>query len=289
VPSDPSDTNLEKVRTYYDRTVAQEWGRLDRHRTEFAVTMRAVTDALATHLPAPRPLRVLDAGGGPGRYSLALAEAGHEVTLLDLSPANVEHAREVSRGRLAGYHCGSATDLAAFADETFHAVLLLGPLYHLLEETERLRAVSEALRVLVPGGLLFAAFINVFAPIRDSAKYSPTEAPLFHPTPDALLAWMADGRWRAGPASPFTDAWFVHPAAVAPFMEKAGEGALETLSLLAAEGVVSFIEEKLNELEGPVWDYWVEVNYRLAGDPSILGAAEHLLYVGRRRPNGSGG
>jgi len=141
--------------------------------------------------------------------------------------------------------------------------------------------VAEAVRVLVPGGLLFASFITVFAPIRDMAKNYPEAGPKFAATPEELARWVRDGRWVAGEGSAFTDAWFVHPAEVVPLVEGAAD--LETLSLLAAEGVVSMIEEKVNQLEGPLWDYWSEVNYRLAADPSILGGAEHLLYVGRKR------
>lgn len=294
-PTNPTSPDAyARVRSYYDSAVEQEWRRLDRHRTEFSVTLRAIQDGLAS-LAAPGDRsaeydsrdgacrRILDIGGGPGRYSQALHQLGHEVTLLDLSPANVEYARRLTGGALAGYHAGSATDLRAFADASFDVALLFGPLYHLLDEIDRRRAVSEALRVLRPGGLLFTAFITVFAPLRDLAKWNPAEITKRMPTPEATLAWVRDGRAPWAAEAGFTEVWFVHPDAVVPFMEQATGGALETLSLLSAEGIVSMIEDKVNELEGPLWDYWVELNYRLASEPSILGAAEHLVHVGRRR------
>ncbi len=280
----PGDS-LEKVRAFYDADAGYEWSRGERHRTEFAVTLRAIAGVLAAEATAGRlragPTRIIDIGGGPGRYSLALLEAGHRVTLLDLSPANVEHARRVTCGRLDGYHVGTATDLGGFPDGAFDVALLMGPLYHLLDETDRRRAVAEACRVLAPGGLLFASFITVYAPIRDMAKYDPESMRRHFPTPEAVVAWLDDGRWPAKGGSAFTDAYFAHPAAVRPFMESAGP--LETIGLLAAEGVVSEIEDRINVLQGPIWDFWAEVNYRLASDPYVLGGAGHLLYVGRNR------
>jgi 2-polyprenyl-3-methyl-5-hydroxy-6-metoxy-1,4-benzoquinol methylase len=67
---------LDEVQEFYDKNAQNEWDRLDRHRTEFAVTLRALKDYLP-HLP----VEVLDVGGGPGRYSIALAKLGHRVTL----------------------------------------------------------------------------------------------------------------------------------------------------------------------------------------------------------------
>ena len=57
---------------------------------------------------------------------------------------------------------------------------------------------------------------------------------------------------------------------------------LETLGLIACEGVISMIEEKINELTGEAFEAWVELNYKLGRDPTVHGAAEHLLYVGRK-------
>lgn len=266
--------NVNEVQRFYDEHVWEEWERLERHRTEFAVTLKSLEE----HLPPP-PARVLDVGGGPGRYAVELSRQGYEVVLLDLSERCLELAREKARAagvELAGCKRGDARDLSRFADGSFDAVLLMGPLYHLLTEGERRRAIREARRVLADGGLLFASFITRYAPIRWAAKHEPS--------------WIVDRRERlerllstgALPARPhgFTDAYFAHPAEIRPLME--GEG-FRTLELIACEGVVSMIEEGVNELKGDLWEAWVELNWRLGKDPFVHGAAEHLLYVGRTR------
>jgi len=155
---------------FYDQQAEQEWDRLGKHRTEFAVTLRA----LAEHMPPPA--RVLDRGSGPGCLGLELARQGYEVTLFDLSPVCLQTAREKATEAglaLAGVEQGTAVDLSRFGPATFDGVLLLGPLYHLLEEGERRQGLREAWRVLAPGGLLFAAFITRYTAIRYSAVYDP--------------------------------------------------------------------------------------------------------------------
>ena len=62
-------------------------------------------------------------------------------------------------------------------------------------------------------------------------------------------------------------------------METAG---FETMNLIGCEGVVAGHEEDINKVEGELWDTWVALNYRLGQEPSLHGAADHLLYIGKK-------
>ncbi len=267
-------SEITEIAQYYDSDTLLEWLRLERHRMEFAVTMRALAD----YLPEP-PAAILDIGGGPGRYVIALAERGYRVTLVDLAQRNLDFARQKAaehRVQLIDYVHGNALDLKTFPTDTFDAVLLMGPLYHLLEREQRVQAVYEACRVLKPTGVLCAAFITRYSPIRDLAHRVPMQ---FVQERERWEEIIRTGVYRASPSLGFTNAYFAHPLEITPLMEQAG---LETLDLIGVEGAVSRIEEKVNELTGEDWQAWVELNYRLGRDPVMHGAADHLLYVGRK-------
>lgn len=90
-------------------------------------------------------MTILDVGGGPGRYAYWLADTGNSVHLVDILPLHIRQAREFqrrSKSQLASIRLGDARSLE-FEDETADVVLLLGPLYHLVQKKERLRALSK--------------------------------------------------------------------------------------------------------------------------------------------------
>lgn len=259
------------IEGFYDDNAQREWDRLDRHRTELALTLKALDE----YLP-PAPADVLDIGGGPGRYAIELSRRGYSLTLLDLAQTNLDLATQKAAEASVSLHRtlhANALDLGALADSTFDAVLLMGPLYHLVKLEDRIRCIDEAKRVLKPGGLLFAAFINRYGVFVDAAAKYPND--VF----ERRELW--EGIWRDGvnppPHDSFTDAYFAMPDEVVPFMEGLG---LSTLKLLGLEGIVSGHEDSVNALQGDAWTYWVNLNYAYAQDPALHAASQHLLYVG---------
>ena len=112
---------------------------------------------------------VLEIGAGTGRYSIALAQAGHAVTAVELSERNLALLREHAQGldNLKAYQ-GDAIDLGRFADDSFDMTLVLGPMYHLFDEAERDAALREAVRVTKPGGTILTAFLPVHAIMLDN-------------------------------------------------------------------------------------------------------------------------
>ena len=116
---------------------------------------------------------ILDVGGGPGAYACWSAKRGYEVHLIDIAPLHVEMARAASSRQpeapLASVTVGDARSLS-WNDKTVDAVLLLGPLYHLTARADRIRALTEAHRVLKAAGLLFAVGISRFASTMDGLR-----------------------------------------------------------------------------------------------------------------------
>ncbi|KAL1923593.1 uncharacterized protein VTP21DRAFT_8573 [Calcarisporiella thermophila] len=269
-------SSVDNVEKYYDSDPQLEWDRLAVYPTEFHVTLRVLRDSLP-----PAPARIADIGGGPGRYSLELTRRGYDVTLLDLSSANLKLAKEKAaelKVELKEVIHGNALDLP-FADSSFDAVLLLGPLYHFHSREQRVKCLRETLRVVKPGGLIVAAWINRFSVFRDFAKRDP-ESLLQNPS----FLDVASSHGKYDPAMLgdfFCDAYFAHPDEIVPECDEAG---LEVVERVGVEGVVSRNDEKVNQLKGESWEKWVDINYRLGREPSMLGASDHIVAVCRKKP-----
>jgi ubiquinone/menaquinone biosynthesis C-methylase UbiE len=160
-------TDESKIAEVYDRLALHEAERLDRslrHRAEFVLT----TDLLDEFIDSE--MSVLDIGTGPGRYAEHLLRRGARVGLVDLSQRSLD-LFEQRMGSAAGTlfcRVGSALALPGIGDANFDAALMMGPLYHLLHETERATALREARRVLRPRGLLVSTHLSPYQPLVDA-------------------------------------------------------------------------------------------------------------------------
>lgn len=104
-------------------------------------------------------MRIAEVGAATGRYSHALAQKGYQVDAVELVEHNIEIFKENTQpGENVTIIQGNAKDLSAFPDDTYDITLLLGPMYHLFTEEEKLQALSEAIRVTKKGGIVFSAY-----------------------------------------------------------------------------------------------------------------------------------
>jgi len=271
----------EAVRAYYAQFGEREWTRLQHAadgQVEFAVTCQALLRYLPPHA------RVLDLGGGPGRYTIWLAEHGHQVILADLSPELLAIARERIREAGVGGHVeavveADARDLRAWPDGVFDAVVCLGPFYHLPDPADRARAAAELGRVLAPGGVALVALMPRLAFLRRTLALADERRHLLEPGFVARV--LEDGVFSNDVPGRFTSGYGARLEEIGPFFASFG---LEQLTLLSVESLTVGLEAILPELLGDTRVAEVVLGLALAAaaDPSILGLARHLLYVGRR-------
>lgn len=276
----PFDPDIE---SYYAQ--GGEQARLD--QGYFPLERARTQEIVLRHLPQP-PAVVLDVGGAAGAYALWLAARGYEVHLVDPVPLHVEQASQASAASdhpLASASIGDARALAR-EDASADAVLLLGPLYHLVERADRLRALREAGRVLRPGGLVFAAAISRFASLVDNlANAKGGGLPHVLAEPDVLRMVRQDlaGGPHVNPtdeAQYFTTAFFHHPDELAAEARAAG---LAVVDLLPVEGVGAF-----TAAFGRAWadeahrETLLSLLRQVEREPTLIGVSPHLLLVARR-------
>ncbi len=248
-----------------ERLIGDAFNRLELIRTQ---------EIIDRYLPEP-PARILDVGGGPGVYAIWLGELGHEVELIDPVERHIEQARAAG---VPVAHVGTAEALEC-PDETFDMVLLLGPLYHLQERTERQAALEEARRVLKPAGVVFAAAITRFASTIDGLYNGFIDHEEFQ---QIALTDLETGRHvnTGGDPRYFTTAYFHRPDELDHEMRTAG---FREVKVLAVEGVAWAAPDLADRVENPERRRaLLDLMRRLESEPSLLGASPHFLGVGRR-------
>ncbi len=214
------------------------------HRLEFERTK----EILLRYLPPP-PAHILDVGSGPGAYAFWLAEKSYEVHLMDIVPLHVEQAKAADEdGMLANICQGEARSLD-FESDSMDAVLLLGPLYHLQEGSDRIRALKETRCVLKKGGLAFCAVISRFAPLLDGLRQGLLSDLDFRETVQNDLKDAKHLNPKEVPQY-FTTAYLHRPEELPEEIEEAGLRHLKTVGLEGPAWLLGDFEEQWAHIEG---------------------------------------
>lgn len=243
-------------------------------------------ELLERFLPAP-PARVADIGSGPGAYALWLAARGHPVVARDLMPHHVEQLRAAAstRGLTVDAEVGDARRLD-LPDAAYDAVLLFGPLYHLLDRAGRLRALREAARVVVPGGVVLVVAISRWAVILDGMlRLRLTET-----NPDAIA--IVDTVVATGRLDPMVPTAFsAHAHRPAELQAEVAEAGLLETTLVSIEGAGAYLSNAdLEErwASAAARDLLLDVARRLEAVPELVGMGSHLMLVAERPGCGHG-
>jgi len=278
---------IDRVKNYYDNQVEHEWIRLDQdyyHKIEFEVTKHFIYKYTSPNS------RIIDIGGGPGRYTIDLLENNHCVCLVDLSPQLLDKAKsEIDKRNLSqlleNIFERNATNLAQIKSNTYDPTLLMGPLYHLTEYTDRKLALLEALRVTRPGGYIFSSIIPKLCPVRDMFRWSLEGARQSinneNHELDRILNTCTYLNESNNPNA-FTDASFANTFDM-PNLYK--ELNIELVESFSCEGIAAFQGDKINALVNneTTWKNLLQIIIRTATEPSALGAGEHCVFVGRKK------
>ncbi|MGI6191975.1 MAG: class I SAM-dependent methyltransferase [Christensenellales bacterium] len=267
--------SVSTVRAYYDENAQHEWERLDRHPFEFALTTYMMDRYI-------RPGdRVLDIGGGPGRYSLYFARKGCDVTLIDLSSGNVALAKEKAKelGVTITATARNCLEIEELNLGEFDHVFLMGPLYHLIEEEDRVQAVRIAMAHLKQGGILYCSFIMDFGGIIYNMKNGPGLLPEDLKNPAALRIFDSVITREGYAGGAFTDAFFINQHRIEPFMAQFG---LEKLHLFGQEGILAPNENQIMTYPEEEQAMWIDLAKRYLELPELLAFSEHAMFIGRK-------
>ena len=267
---------LEDMLRYYQETPEEPRLFKSSGILEFARSKEIIMRYLA-----PPPLVVLDVGGGPGAYACWLAEQGYEVHLIDPVPRHLALAREASQQQpecpIASVKLGDARGLD-WPDESCDAVLLMGPLYHLTEADQRGKALSEARRVLRPGGVVIGAGINKFAGVFSGLVNGYIDDPDFR----QILERDLDESQHRNPTSKdyFTTAYFHQPEELEAEVNEAGFTVLDNVAVQGPGWLANGLERRMSDPEAR--EQLLELVRKLEREPSLAGVSQHFMVIGRK-------
>ena len=259
---------MTELELYYNKF--NEEKRLNsRHgQVEFITSMKYIhkyLDQIEKDKPRAE-IKILDVGAGTGRYSVPLSEEGYDVTAVELVKHNL--GRLKAKNSAVKAYQGNAMKLSRFADNSFDAVLLFGPMYHLLEKEEQRKALEEAKRVVREGGFIFVAYImNEFSVITYAFKERHIR--------EAMETGMLDENFHCTKIA--NDLY--HMVRVEDLDELNDLVGLNRIQLIAADGAANYLRPYLNALDEEEFKYFIDYHLATCERADLMGASGHLVDI----------
>ena len=265
--------DVNDIAAFYNSSSEREHDRLERHQLEYDLTWRYLNQ----YLPAQGS--ILEIGAATGRYTVELAKRDYTITAVDLSAALSKKCREnlVAEGleRQVRFVVADARDLSQVSQKQYDAVLLMGPLYHLVAEADRKLALKEAFDRMRIEGVIFSSFISRFGIMGDLVKNVPD----WIEDQAEVRSLLAKGKRPDDYPPGGFRGYFAQASEIAPLHEALG---FETLVVAGVEPAISADDESYNKLQGKRRQLWLDLFYRMSVEQSIIGASRHLLYIGKK-------
>ena len=218
-------------------------------------------------------MRILEVGAATGRYSHALARKGYKVDAVELLEHNIEiFKKNTQDGENITITQGNAMDLSAFEDDTYDITLILGPLYHLFTEEDKMKALGEAVRVTKKGGVIFAAYC-----MGDSAilLYGFQKNEIHNLIKSCKLNTETFETF----SQPF-DIFELHRKEDIEALR--GKLDVQHLHLIATDGYANHMREKLEEMDDDTYNLFLKYHLATCERQDMLGYSNHTLDIFRK-------
>lgn len=258
---------MEIVKSFYDRI--DEDTRLNRSKhgqMEYMTAMEYIHRYVTDHA------KILEIGAGTGRYSIALAKEGYDVTAVELVESNLNVLRK-NGGELKNLQSyqGDALDLSRFRDGEFDITLSFGPMYHLYDTDDVHKAINEAIRVTKENGVILVAFLSVYAVLFDN---------------------YFNGSLIEGLKENFTDEYTVKHFEeqlftgydIIEFERLFADKEVDYLSTVAVDSILELVEGRSDfAMSDDEFEAFAKYHLATCEKRELLGCSSHLLYICRKR------
>lgn len=261
---------MTELEQYYNK-FNEEKRLLSRHgQVEFTVSMKYIhryLELLAAETgKAVQELRILDVGAGTGRYCVALAKEGYDVTAVELVKYNLGILKK--KGSSVKAYQGNALNLKRFFDDSFDMTLVFGPMYHLFGDEDKVRALTEAKRVTRPGGYILVAYcMNDYSILTYGFKQNHIK--------ECLAEGSIDKTFHvAGSEKNLYD--YVRLEDIDRLNEQAG---FTRVQIIAPDGPADYMRQVLNAMDEETFAHFIAYQMSVCERPDLLGASSHTLDI----------
>ena len=253
--------NEENLIKYYNKF--NEDKRLTRRHgiIEYRTAMKYIEEYLST-LDNPK---IIDIGAGTGSYSIPLSEK-YDVTAVELVKHNLMTLKKKS-SKVKSY-LGNALDLSMFKDNTFDVVLLFGPMYHLIKEEDKIKALSEAKRIVKEKGLIFISYyMNEYAIIKHGFIENTIK--------EAIKTNKIDKNFKITPKD--NDLYsMVRLEDINHYKDILN---LKRIKILSQDGATDYLRQTINKMDEETFNIYYKYHLSICEREELLGASSHILDI----------
>lgn len=256
---------MNDLELYYNKF--NEEKRLNsRHgQIEFRTSMKYIHDMIDPTRPASE-IKILDIGAGTGRYSVALANEGYDVTAVELVKYNLGILKSKKSSVKAMQ--GNALKLSKLKDNQFDITLLFGPMYHLFTYEDKKKALSEAKRVTKPGGIILVAYcMNEYSVITYAFKERH------------IVECMKEGRLDKDFKTLSKPEHLYDYMRLDEIAQLNADVALKRIKIVTPDGPANYLRPYLNQLSEEEFEFFFQYHLATCERMELMGAAAHTLDI----------